>query len=70
MDTHKITINTEYIKADQFLKWINAVKSGSEAKSIINDGKVTLNGLKFKERGKKIRKGDVVEYNNIFYEID
>jgi len=69
MNTEKITINTEYIKADQFLKLMGIACTGSDAKVIINEGEVKLNGSIITERGKKIRKGDKVEYNNVFYEI-
>lgn len=69
MDIVKVNITTEYIKADQFLKWVGIASMGSEAKAIISEGQVKLNDIFIKERGKKIKKGDKVEYNNIIYEI-
>lgn len=53
-------IDTEYIKLDSFLKAVNAVGSGGEAKIIINDGQVRVNGEMEKRRGRKLRPGDRV----------
>jgi len=39
----KVKISTEFIKLDQFLKWLAVVDSGSEAKEVILDGKVKVN---------------------------
>ena len=50
----KVKISTEFIKLDQFLKWIAAVDSGSEAKEIILDGKVKVNDEVETRRGRKI----------------
>ena len=40
----KVKISTEFIKLDQFLKWLAVVESGSEAKQVILDGMVKVNG--------------------------
>ena len=50
----KIKISTEFIKLDQFLKWIAAVDSGSEAKEVILYGKVKFNYEVETRRGRKI----------------
>ena len=50
----KVKISTEFIKLDQFLKWIAVVDSGSEAKEVILDGKVKVNDEVEKRRGRKI----------------
>ena len=50
----KVKISTEFIKLDQFLKWIAAVDSGSEAKEVILDGKVKVNDEVEIRRGRKI----------------
>lgn len=57
----KIRINTEYIKLDQFLKWVGAAESGSFAKMMVENGDVFVNGQVTLQRGKKLRIGDVVE---------
>ncbi len=58
----KITIETEYIKLDSFLKLAVLVGSGGEAKSVINDGMVKVNGEVCTMRGKKLRAGDKVSF--------
>ena len=50
----KVKISTEFIKLDQFLKWIAVVDSGSEAKEVILDGKVKVNDEVETRRGRKI----------------
>lgn len=50
----KVKISTEFIKLDQFLKWLAVVDSGSEAKEIILDGKVKVNDEIETRRGRKI----------------
>ncbi len=57
---NKVKITTEFIKLDQLLKFAGAVAIGSEAKEIILDGQVKVNGEVCTMRGKKIRSGDVV----------
>ncbi len=62
----EVKINTEFIKLDQFLKFEGIVGTGGEAKNIINDGLVKVNGKVELARGKKLYKGDVVE---VFSEV-
>ena len=50
----KVKISTEFIKLDQFLKWLAVVDSGSQAKQVILDGKVTVNDEVETRRGRKI----------------
>ena len=57
----KITITTEFIKLDALLKFAAIVGSGGEAKQLIQDGYVLVNGAVCTERGKKIRPGDTVQ---------
>ncbi len=56
----EIKINTEFIKLDALLKFASLVSSGGEAKAIIQNGQVIVNGEVCTMRGKKIREGDVV----------
>ena len=58
-----VKITTEFIKLDQLLKFAGAAAIGSEAKALIADGKVSVNGEICTMRGKKIRSGDVVSIN-------
>lgn len=65
-----ISIDTEFIKLDQFLKWADIVPTGSEAKMLIFDGQVTVNGEVETRRGKKLRKGDIIEVDGKEYIIE
>ncbi len=56
-----ISIKTEEIKLDQFLKWANIVASGGEAKALIQNGKVKVNGKEETRRAHLIKKGDLIE---------
>ena len=55
-----VVISTEFIKLQDAMKYANIVYSGGEAKQLILDGEVTVNGEVCTMRGKKIRPGDVV----------
>lgn len=66
---NKIKINTEIIKLDAFLKWAGIVSSGSEAKIYIQDGLVKVNSEICNQRGKKLKIGDIVSFENSDYEI-
>ncbi|MGE5633456.1 MAG: RNA-binding S4 domain-containing protein [Caulobacteraceae bacterium] len=66
---NEVKIETKFIKLDQFLKFENLVISGGEAKSIIQDGMVKVNGNVEFARGKKLHKGDTVEVFNQTYKI-
>lgn len=61
METIKIT--TEFIKLQDLLKFASLVSTGGEAKIVIIEEEVTVNGEICTQRGKKIRPGDVVKYN-------
>lgn len=56
-----IEINTEYIKIDQLIKFAGIVGNGSDAKLMIKDGLVHVNGELCTQRGKKIRNGDIIK---------
>ncbi|MBE7045241.1 MAG: RNA-binding S4 domain-containing protein [Ruminococcaceae bacterium] len=60
METQAIKISTEFIKLDQLLKFSGIAESGADAKDMILDGIVSVNGEVCEMRGKKIRPGDVV----------
>ena len=65
----EVKINTEFIKLDSFLKWCGAVSLGSEAKMFIMDGEVLVNGEVCTQRGKKLYRGDIVEFNGETFKV-
>ena len=63
-------IDTEFIKLDSFLKAVDAVSSGGEAKIIIAEGMVSVNGEVELRRGRKLRPGDRVELAGKVFEVE
>lgn len=63
MAKNSIKITTEFIKLDALLKFASLVGSGGEAKMLIQNGEVLVNGEICTMRGKKIRPGDVISLN-------
>ena len=55
-----IAIHTEFIKLQDLLKFAGSTGTGGEAKNLIQDGQVSVNGEICLQRGKKLRPGDVV----------
>ena len=60
MEVKEVKITTEFIKLEAFLKFAGAVSTGGEAKNIIQDSLVQVNGEVCTTRGKKLRPGDEV----------
>ncbi|MCR5138220.1 MAG: RNA-binding S4 domain-containing protein [Oscillospiraceae bacterium] len=58
----RIRIEGEYIKLDSLLKFASLTGSGGEAKAVIADGLVAVNGEVCTMRGRKIRPGDTVSF--------
>ena len=59
-----ITITTEFIRLQDLMKLGSIAASGGEAKQLIQDGQVSVNGEPCLQRGKKLRPGDKVSYGN------
>ena len=58
-----VVISTEFIKLQDAMKYANIVYSGGEAKALIQEGEVTVNGEVCTMRGKKLVPGDTVNFN-------
>ncbi len=72
MNQKKITpveITTEYIKLDSFLKFAGAAETGGTAKEMVAEGIVFVNDESCLMRGKKLRPGDRVSVNGLFFEV-
>ena len=59
-----IKIKDEFIKLGQLLKLSGFCDSGVDAKFVIQDGLVKVNGEVETQRGKKLHDGDIVEFEN------
>ncbi|MNC62175.1 hypothetical protein D3C75_1121730 [compost metagenome] len=56
-----ISISSEYIKLDQFLKLADCVSTGGMAKALLQEGDVKVNGEVEERRGRKLYPNDIVE---------
>ena len=65
MAEEHVKIETEFIKLQDLLKFAGAVETGGEAKLLIQNGEVKVNGQVCTQRGKKLRPGDRVELNGL-----
>lgn len=64
-----IVITTEFIKLQDLLKFGNYVSTGGEAKQRILDGEAMVNGEVCLMRGKKIRPGDIVDFDGARFTV-
>ena len=64
-----IEITTEYIKLQDLLKLAGLTYTGGEAKVMVQEGLVTVNGEVCTIRGRKIRPGDTVEFEGKTLEV-
>jgi ribosome-associated protein len=63
-------IDTPYLKLDSFLKAVNAVSSGGEAKLLITGGDVLVNGEIELRRGRKLYPGDRIEVAGKAFKVE
>nr|WP_300408219.1 RNA-binding S4 domain-containing protein [uncultured Ruminococcus sp.] len=69
MEKQVIFIDTEFIKLQDLLKFAGLVETGGQAKILIQDGYVTVNGEICTMRGKKIHNGDIVTLDDDTLEV-
>ena len=69
MEYSKISIKEDFIRLDSAMKLGNLVVTGGHAKIVIQEGEVKVNGEICTMRGKKLYKGDKVEYDSLGIEI-
>ena len=65
----KIEIYTDYIKLDNLVKFSGICATGGEAKLLVQNGEITVNGEICLMRGKKIRDRDVIGYKDRKIEV-
>ena len=65
MKAETIQIDSEYIKLQDLLKLTGLAATGGMAKIVIQTGEVKVNGEVCTMRGKKLRAGDVAEYDGV-----
>ena len=67
--TFTLSKDKEFIPLDKLLKLMNVVVSGGEAHMIIQEGMVTVNGVKETQKRKKMRVGDKAEFDGQVIEV-
>ncbi len=65
----RLEINTPLIRLDAALKLASAVSTGGQAKFVIQEGLVRVNGEVCTQRGKKLRDGDIFTFERSTYEV-
>ena len=68
-DIRKVEIYDEYITLAQFLKIVDLISSGGEAKDFILLNKIHINNIEENRRGRKLYKGDLIKISSKEYEI-
>lgn len=69
MGIKKVEIRDEYITLGQFLKIVDLISSGGEAKSFLSSKNVIINNNLDNRRGRKLYRGDQIEIDHQNYEI-
>lgn len=70
MEYKKIYIKEDFIRLDAALKLAGFVSTGGHAKLVIQGGEVTVNGEICQMRGKKLKKGDMAEFDGLGLVVD
>ena len=70
MNFEPIKIKEDFIRLDSAMKLASLVSTGGHAKMVIQTGEVKVNGEVCTMRGKKLHKGDTVEYENNGFVIE
>ncbi len=69
MRIETIEINEEFIRLDNLLKFAGIAPTGGQAKFIIQNGEIKVNGEVCTMRGKKMRPGDKAQYRQRVIEV-
>jgi len=67
MKSQQVMVRIYPIRLGQFLKLADITSDGIEAKFLITENKVLVNGVVETRRGRQLKKGDLVVYNNLSY---
>ena len=69
VNIQEVPITTEFIKLQDAMKLANLVESGGEAKVVIQEGNVSVNGEVCTQRGRKLRPGDSFRFEGNTFRI-
>ncbi len=65
-----VYINTDFIKLDSLLKLCDIAQTGGHAKILVLEGEIEVNGEVCQQRGRKIKPGDQIRYENTVYTVE
>lgn len=68
-ECEEVTIHTDFIRLDAFLKFKGLAETGGHAKMLIQDGMVKVNGEVCTARGRKIKNNDIISFYGTDYKI-
>ncbi len=69
MSKEVITINEEFIRLQDLIKFAGIVPTGGQAKYLIQKGEIKVNGEVCTMRGKKMRDGDIAQFEEKIIEV-
>lgn len=69
MSKEIITINEEFIRLQDLIKFAGVVPTGGQAKYLIQNGEIKVNGEVCTVRGKKMRNGDTAQFEDKIIEV-
>ena len=65
-----VYIDTDFIKLDSLLKLCDIAQTGGHAKILVSEGEIEVNGEVCEQRGRKIKPGDKIRYENTVYTVE
>ncbi|MGO1321226.1 MAG: RNA-binding S4 domain-containing protein [Galactobacter sp.] len=65
-----VLLSEDGIRLGQLLKLVNAVEDGQEAKTVISEGRVSVNGEEETRRGRQLHAGDVISLGDAAWRVD
>ncbi|MGO2632657.1 MAG: RNA-binding S4 domain-containing protein [Galactobacter sp.] len=65
-----VLLSEDGIRLGQLLKLVNAVEDGQEAKTVISEGLVSVNGEEETRRGRQLHAGDVISLGDAAWRVD
>jgi len=70
MEIKRLSIKEDFIRLDSAMKLAGIVSTGGHAKTVIQNGEVKVNGEICIMRGKKLKSGDIAEFDGFKFVIE
>lgn len=69
MEKNIMRIHDEYVTLGQLVKHFRLIDTGGEEKQFVKTHKIIVNGEKEDRRGRKLRPGDIIDIDDIRYQV-